>query len=201
MTSFVEILEMVMYLNLENIYAESNKITGRWSVSIQYSLKRKKIDEVKGSQHNQTGNKDESNKSKDSQHLGDRVNEHPCFKCYYFKPDCHDTKNRKLTRKLDRSAVNTQEIMDQKFKELKEAKKSIRRNGKSSDFQHIGEVEIIQDPHETDKISDLPKFDYSLLEDPSNDCNLDWEQLLAQQVAINPRMVVNLLRKEISFEL
>ena len=67
--------------------------------------------------------------------------------------------------------INSQEIIDQKFKDLKEDKKSRRRNGAAYGFQHMGEVEITQDSHEANEIYNLHKFEDVLLEESSHDGN------------------------------
>ena len=93
---------------------------------------KKKIDEIKGSQHIKTDNEHESNEFQGEQHLGDRVNKHPCFKCDHLNPDCHGSRNCKFTIKACASVINAQEIIDQKCKDLKESNKSARSNGTAS---------------------------------------------------------------------
>ena len=85
-------------------------------------VQKKKIDEVKGTQCAQTGNEYESNEVHGGQHLGDGVKKHPYLKYYRFKPDCHGSGNCKFTSKAERSVINTQEIINQKLKDLNEAK-------------------------------------------------------------------------------
>ena len=111
---------------------------------------KNKIDQIKGSQHIKTDNEYKSNEFQGEQHLRDRVNKYPGFKYDCLSPDCHGARNYKFTIKAYESAINFQEIIDQKLKYLKESKKSTRSNGTDSGIQHMDEAEIIQDPHETD---------------------------------------------------
>ena len=71
-----------------------------------------------------------------------------------FKPDCNGAMNFKFIIKTGGSLINSQEIIDQKFKELKDAKKSVRGNVVASGAKHMGEEEITQNSHESDEISD-----------------------------------------------
>ena len=136
-------------------------------------VQNKKIDEIKGAQHTQTGNEDKQNEVQGGYHLGYWVNKYPCFKWDHFKTDWHGIRNFKFTSKVDGSCIKTKEIVYQKFKDFKEVKKSTRRNSKASWFLNMGEVEIIQDLYGTDSIDDLPKFEDVLLEESSHDGSLD----------------------------
>ena len=146
-------------------------------------MPKKKIDEVKGSQNTQIGNEDKSNEVQGGQHFGYGAKKNPYFNFDCFKPDCYSARNFKLTRKASRLAIDTQKVIDQNFKELNEAKKSTRSNGTDSGFQRMGRAETIQDPHETEEISDPPKFEDVFLEESSHS------------------MVIDSRRKEISFDL
>ena len=132
--------------------------------------------------------------------MGDEAKKCPCFKCDSFKLDCHGARNCKFTNKVGRSAINTQEIIDQKIKDLKEASKSTRSNGIDSKFEHIGKAKIIQDPYKADEIAYVSKFEYVLLYKSSHDVNLDWSWSFTHQGAINPIFLVDSHRKEISFD-
>ena len=98
-------------------------------------VQKKKNDTVKGSKHTKTRNEDESNEFQGVQHLGDGVKKCHCSKFDRFKHNFHGARNFKLTRKVDGSAINTQEIIDQKFKDLKEDKRSTNGSGTASGTQ------------------------------------------------------------------
>ena len=71
-------------------------------------VKEKKMDEVKGTQHTQTGNEDKSNEVQGIQHLRYEVKKNPCFKCDLFKPDLHGNRNYKFTSKAEGLVINNQ---------------------------------------------------------------------------------------------
>ena len=75
-------------------------------------VQQKNIEEVKVSQHTQTGNEDASNEVQGGPNLGDGVNKYPCFKCNRVKPDYYGAIHFKFMSKSDGSAINTQEIID-----------------------------------------------------------------------------------------
>ena len=54
----------------------------------------------------------------------------PCFKCGRFKSDCSRVNKSKHKTKDDRSLVNTQALIDEKFAEMKESKKNRQRGSR-----------------------------------------------------------------------
>ena len=74
-------------------------------------MKKKKIEDFKGTQSTQTGNEDKSNEVQGSQNLGDGTKKHPCFKCDHFKPDFYGARNFNFTGKAGASEINTQKSL------------------------------------------------------------------------------------------
>lgn len=60
------------------------------------------------------------------QHLADRDKDkkYPCFKYVRVQPNCNSARNCTYTTKEDRTAVNSQQEIDEKFKVLKESEKN-----------------------------------------------------------------------------
>ena len=82
---------------------------------------------------------------KSSQHVttGDNNKKYPCFKYERNKLDYTGTKNCKSDKKADGSNVNSQEVIEAKFKELKEEFCRRRSGGVISRSHHSMEGEIV----------------------------------------------------------
>ena len=91
------------------------------------------------------------------QHLGDARKCYPCFKCDWYKPDYMGARKYKFTVKIDGIPINNQEIIDKKFKELKEAKNRAGTNSTTIEIQLMGRAEIIQS--DSGNIDILPIFE------------------------------------------
>jgi len=88
--------------------------------------------EVNGSQYGQSGKTKPDRDSKvkpdndadqvdGAQNLQD-IKKYPCFRCEQFRPDCRGAKNCSHTSKKDGTPVNSPEVVEKKFEELKKAK-------------------------------------------------------------------------------
>ena len=107
------------------------------------------------------------------QHLGDSRKHYPCFKCDRYKPDCMGARKCKFTVKIDGIPINSQEIINKKFKELKEAKIWTRINSATIGTQLMGEAEIVQS--NLGNIGILPTLEEVIHDEASHDGHTAWE--------------------------
>ena len=91
------------------------------------------------------GDKDKPVVASSEKHLGDGAKRHHFFKCDRLNPKCNGSRHYTFTSKSDRSAINSQEVIDKNLKELKAAKKR-GGNPNVSGSQFIGDTEIISRP-------------------------------------------------------
>ena len=107
---------------------------------------KKKAEDERGSQHWTQGQ-------------GDR--KFLCFRCERARPECAGVKKCEFETKADGSAVNTEDVIDKKFKELKDV---LRRKKSTGGASHVITSEVI------------PTWDKLADEEKSHDGNLqmDW---------------------------
>ena len=84
-----------------------------------------------------------------------------CFHCEWFRPECGGAKNCSYASKKDSLPVNSPEVVDKKFEELKKAKQE------SGGKQFIGDTDIVP--------SELPSGWDVLAKEDSFDRNTTWE--------------------------
>ena len=109
----------------------------------------------------------------EDQHSGDGGKCYPCFKCNWYKPNCIGARKCKFTVKIDGIPINSQEIINKKFKELKEAKIWTRINSATIGTQLMGEAEIVQS--NLGNIGILPTLEEVIHDEASHDGHTAWE--------------------------
>ena len=133
------------------------------------------------------------------QHLGDGVKCYPCFKCEHYKPECMGVRKCKFSVKTNGTSINSQEIIDKKFKELKEAKNRARTNSAPTGTQLMIESEIIQSESSSTDI--LPAFEEVIQDEASHDRYAAWEWQFSQLGSITLNTAVDQTNKEIVCDL
>ena len=108
-----------------------------------------------------------------NQYLEYGVRQYPCFKCEQFKLDCIGAKKCRFSAKLSSTPINSQEVIDKKFEQLKEAKTRVGANPTTTSTQLMTETEIVQ----SDKsyVDILSSFDKVIQDELSHDGYIVWE--------------------------
>ena len=113
------------------------------------------------------------------QHLIDGENnmKYPCFRCERWKPDFGGARHSGFDKKTNNSEVNTPEIVQAKFKELKDSFRCHRRTNSGSDViygsNHVIDGEVV------------PNWDGALQDKDSHNRNLMAEWNFSQEVVLN----------------
>ena len=130
---------------------------------------KKKSEEIDGTQHMFSGKE----AGKDSEEV-DRIQhyetgnnvKYACFKCGNFKPDCYRARTCTFDKKVDGSAINTQEIINKKINELHAAKKwKAKKKEVDGPLSFINSNIVSED-------AIIPDWKDELVEEKSHDGNL-----------------------------
>ena len=109
--------------------------------------------------------KKEEDHQSGTQHLIDTEKKYLYFKCGRIKPNCGRAKCCKYTKKEDRTDINLQELIDQKFKELKGAKCQQPKEEEVEGTLCVINTQMVN-------MNDVPKQDDMLQDEDSYDENI-----------------------------
>ena len=111
---------------------------------------------------------------------------HPCFRCGRTKPDCSGERNYNHDKKADGSEVNPKEVIDELFKEKKEARRNRRKEIGGSQQAMDSEV--------------VPEWTKTLADEQSHDSNLMVEWSFVQDGLLS-KCKLNHSKKEVIYDL